>query len=110
MYIRHKKHIIKPFKLAIEYATRKTKSLTLLGRSVNYRHLKRELFFGFTHEEGLYVAEPEKALLDLVYFRSFGKTAIPLDEIDLKSLSRQTLDEYAGRFPPRVAEALERLF
>jgi hypothetical protein len=29
--------------------------------------------------------------------------------MDLRSLSTQTLDEYARRFPPRVTEALERL-
>jgi len=89
--------------------TRKTKSGTLLNRRVDYRHLKVELYFGFTHEQGFYVAEPEKALLDLVYFASLGKTAIPLDELDLRSLSERTLRKYAGRFPPRVEAALKRL-
>jgi predicted transcriptional regulator of viral defense system len=89
--------------------TRKTKSVTLVERRVEYRHLKTELYFGFTNEDGFYLAEPEKALLDLVYFSSFGKTKIPSEEMDLRSLSTQTLDEYARRFPPRVTEALERL-
>ncbi len=90
--------------------TRKTKSSTLLDRRVVYRHLKKELFFGYTNEEGLYVAEPEKALLDLVYLRSLGKAEIPSGEMDLRSLSRKTLREYAPRFPPRVTESLEELF
>jgi predicted transcriptional regulator of viral defense system len=90
--------------------TRKTKSVTLLERRVDYRHLKPGLYFGFTHEEGLYVAEPEKALLDLLYFHSFGKATIPSEEMDLKSLSKKILDEYSKRFPPRVAESLKRLF
>ncbi|MBU1670075.1 MAG: type IV toxin-antitoxin system AbiEi family antitoxin domain-containing protein [Actinobacteria bacterium] len=89
--------------------TRKTKSMMLLGRRVVYRHLKQELFFGFTHEEGLYVAEPEKALLDLAYFSSFGKATIPSEELDLRPLSKRTLDEYTRRFPPRVAEVIARL-
>lgn len=97
-----------PYSLSFA-TTRKTKSVTLLDRRVDYRHLKAELYFGFTNEEGLYIAEPEKALLDLVYFSSFGKTTIPSEEMDLRSLSAQTLDEYARRFPPRVTEALERL-
>jgi hypothetical protein len=83
--------------------------MTLLERRVVYRHLKQELFFGFTHEEGLYVAEPEKALLDLVYLRSLGKAAIPSEEMDLRSLSEKTLGEYAMRFPSRVSEVLEQL-
>jgi len=89
--------------------TRKTKSVTLLNRSVDYRHLKSELYFGFTQEQGFYIAEPEKALLDLVYFASFGKTSVPLDELDLRSLSARTLKEYSRRFPQRVSAALKRL-
>jgi len=97
-----------PYSLSFA-TTRKTKSVTLLERTVNYRHLKPDLYFGFTHEEGLYVAEPEKALLDLVYFRSFGKATISSEEMDLRSLSKRTLGEYSRRFPPRVAIALGRL-
>ncbi len=97
-----------PYSLSFA-TTRKTKSVTLLGKMVDYKHLKAELYFGFTLEQGLYIAEPEKALLDLVYFASFGKTTIPIEEIDMKSISRKTLDEFARRFPPRVIKALERL-
>ncbi|MHB8893662.1 MAG: type IV toxin-antitoxin system AbiEi family antitoxin domain-containing protein [Candidatus Geothermincolia bacterium] len=89
--------------------TRKTKSVTLQSRRVDYRHLQPGLYFGFTLERGFYVAEPEKALLDLVYMASFGKASIPLDELDLRSLSTRTIQEYAGRFPFRVREALKRL-
>lgn len=95
---------------ALSFATtRKTRSVTLLGRSVEYRHLKADLYFGFTQDRGFYIAEPEKALLDLVYFASFGKASIPADEVDLRSLSEHRLQEYAKRFPPRVSVMLERL-
>lgn len=97
-----------PYSLSFA-TTRKTKSVTLLERRVVYRHLKQELFFGFTHEEGLYVAEPEKALLDIVYLSSLGKAGIPSEELDLRSLSEKTLREYAGQFPSRVMEVLEQL-
>ena len=97
-----------PYSLSFA-TTRKTKSMSLLERQVVYRHLKQKLFFGFTHEEGLYIAEPEKALLDLVYLRSLGKAEIPSEEMDLRSLSEKTLREYAGQFPSRVMEVLEQL-
>jgi predicted transcriptional regulator of viral defense system len=97
-----------PYSLSFA-TTRKTKSLTLLGRSIVYRHLNQSLFFGFSLEEGLYVAEPEKAFLDLVYFSSFGKGSIPREELDLRSLSKKTLTLYSRRFPPRVAETVGRL-
>jgi predicted transcriptional regulator of viral defense system len=89
--------------------TRKTRSMTVLERRVEFRHLKEDLFFGFTMVEGLYVAEAEKALLDLTYFASFGRTTIPVGELDLSSLSRKRLKEYGRRFPPRVYAALAKL-
>lgn len=97
-----------PYSLSFA-TTRKTKSVTLLGRRVDYRHLKQGLYFGFKNEGGYYIAEPEKAFLDLVYLASFGKTMIQPDELNLRSLSLRTLDEYSRRYPPRVIEALERL-
>ena len=89
--------------------TRKTKSVTLLRRRVDYRHLKEDLYFGFTNEDGLYVAEPEKALLDLIYFASFGKTIIQPEELDIRSLSDRVIDKYSRRYPPRVNDALDEL-
>lgn len=97
-----------PYSLSFA-TTKKTKSMMLMDRKVDYRHLKAELYFGFTQEEGFYTAEPEKALLDLVYFSSFGKATVPLDEMDLRPLSGKTLKKYARRFPARVNMALERM-
>lgn len=89
--------------------TRKTRNATLLGREVLYRQIKDELFFGFDIEDGLYVAEAEKALLDLVYMNTLGKASLPLEELDARSLSRRTLREYAGRFPSRVLKKLDEV-
>jgi len=95
---------------SLVFATvRKTRSMTILERRVEYRHLKENLYFGFREGDGFYMAEPEKALLDLLYLASFGKARVPYEELDLKSLSAKTLDKYVVRFPPRVGEALERL-
>lgn len=89
--------------------TRKTKGLTLLGRAIDYRHIKNELFFGFELKDGAYIAEPEKAFLDLVYFSAFGKSSLPEEELDLRSLSRRRLVKYSKRFPRRVSEAVAQL-
>ena len=89
--------------------TRKTKSLAMQGRSVEYRHVNNDLFFGFTLEDGIYLAEPEKAFLDLIYFSVFGKSSFPTEEMDLRSLSRQRLNKYSKRFPTRVSKALKKM-
>jgi predicted transcriptional regulator of viral defense system len=89
--------------------TRKTRNAMLLGQEVLYRQIKTELFFGFGIENGLYVAEPEKALLDLIYMNTLGNASLPLEELDVRSLSRKTLREYAGRFPSRVLRKLDEV-
>ncbi len=95
---------------ALSFATpRKTKTLELSGRTVNYRQLKEELFFGFGLGEGYYIAEAEKALLDLVYMHVLGRSALPVQELNVKSLLRTRLREYARRFPPAVSIAVERM-
>jgi predicted transcriptional regulator of viral defense system len=89
--------------------TNKTKAVDLLGRRVDYRRIKEGLFFGFDAADGYYIAKPEKALLDLIYLATLGKATIPVEELDLRTLSPSTLREFAERFPPRVARRLEQL-
>lgn len=89
--------------------TNKTRALDLLGRRVDYRQIKEGLFFGFDTAGGYYIAKPEKALLDLIYFSTLGKASLPVEELDLKTLSPSTLRKFAGRFPPRVGARLQEL-
>jgi len=97
-----------PYSLSFA-TTRKTKTIHLLGRQVDYRQIKETLYFGFDHDDGYYIAKPEKAFLDLVYFSTLGKASLPLEELDLDALSRETLRDFAERFPPRVNKRLDEL-
>lgn len=60
-----------------------------------YRHIRRELFWGFTaeslHKQEYVIALPEKAILDLLYFRSGAATAEEIQEMRFQNLER--LDE-----------------
>jgi predicted transcriptional regulator of viral defense system len=88
---------------ALQFATpKRSRHLTLGETNVQFHQLKAELFFGFTLIDGLYVAEPEKSLLDQCYLASRGLTELTWDELDLAALDQARLREYAGRFPPTV--------
>jgi predicted transcriptional regulator of viral defense system len=89
--------------------TRRSKKTTLDGTAVEYRQLKADLFFGQWIENGLEIAEPEKALLDALYLMKRGRLRLPLDELDLSALSARKLKSYAARFPGYVQEALAAL-
>ena len=86
--------------------TQRTRRLRLGEAEVQYHRLKADLFFGYTVADGLYVAEPEKALLDQAYLAARGLSSIAWDELDLASLDPARLRDYAGRFPPAVQRAV----
>lgn len=79
--------------------TKKPKRLTIANRTVEYRQLKKDLFFGFQLEGDVYVAWPEKALLDQLYLVSKGQAGLDFNELDLKGLSMGRFLDWAKKFP-----------
>lgn len=69
---------------------------TFLG-TIEYRQVKKGYFFGFIKEAGFYLAEPEKALLDLLYLDKSKRTLHRYSELALKGLSPKKLDNYASK-------------
>lgn len=87
--------------------TRRGKKVILWGTEVEFRQLKKELFFGYKMEDGIYIAEPEKALLDQLYMVSRGKGRLDVEELDLKEIDVKLLKEYSERFPSYVKKRLK---
>jgi predicted transcriptional regulator of viral defense system len=76
--------------------TRKTRRITLLGRAIEYRQIKKVLFWGYEIKGGIYTAKPEKAFLDLVYLAS-------------KKLSSKKVKEFSKKFPKYTQKYLKNL-
>jgi len=83
--------------------------MTLDGTVVEFRQLRKNLFFGHGIKKGLDIAEPEKALLDALYLLKRGKLSLALEELDLSGLSPRKLNSYGSRFPRYVRSALAGL-
>jgi len=90
--------------------TRKTKRFAVLGREIEFRQIKRGLFWGYNMQKGIYVAKPEKGFLDLAYLASRGLAAIDLDEIDAKKLSMEMLSKYLKKYPSYTQRYVKKLF
>lgn len=94
----------------LTFATTKKSLRKKLGDvSVEYRKLKRELFFGYEKVESLFIATPEKALLDTLYLVSFGKFSIGLDQLDLKEISTKGIKKIATKFPERTRQLFNKM-
>ncbi|MBI5194431.1 MAG: hypothetical protein HZA08_13475 [Nitrospirae bacterium] len=89
--------------------TRKSKRITIEGRDIEFRQIKKELFWGYEMEGGIYIAKPEKAFLDLVYFASRGVASIDLDEMNMKRLSKSTLKKLSKKFPAYTQNSLDEI-
>lgn len=90
---------------------------TPLGRFA-YRHVRSQAFFGYGRtavwgEQEAFVADPIKALLDLVYLTPHGDSMTYLESLRLEGLeaiSPQELRSHAGRWSkPKLERAVENI-
>ena len=81
---------------------KKSKKIWLKETEIEYTQIKKELFFGYVLADGIYLARPEKALLDQLYLVSRGKRSLNLKELDLSIINKNRLFKYAKKFPAAV--------
>lgn len=81
----------------------------ILG-TIEHLSLSPRLFFGFTEENGLRMATPEKAWLDVCYYAYRGRTfSFDLDtDVDRTGLNEALLSKYLAAYDPRFRTAYER--
>lgn len=84
-----------------------SRNLHWRGVTIEYSHISDRLYFGFTSQDGYHLAQPEKALLDHIYYRH----ALPFaDELELDMLDAGRLREMAQSFPLRVRSLVEKIW
>lgn len=89
-------------------AVKRTKEISLNGSVFRYAKVSRALYFGFSRQQGFFIATPEKALLDAVYLMSFGRYALDLAAIDDKKLNREEIRRMSRNYPPKTGKVLEK--
>src|SRR3990172_6165285 len=88
-----------PYEIA-SITPKKPTTKILNGKTFRYVRIKQSLFWGYEPAHGFLIAQPEKALLDLLYLQSKGLAIAHTDEMDLSKLDKPRLAAYANRFPP----------
>jgi predicted transcriptional regulator of viral defense system len=88
----------------------KTKSIKIFDFEIDYRKLKKELFFGFKKEKEIFIALPEKAILDTLYFISLSKLEINLKNLDFSKIKKERLILFSKKFPQKTKNLLSTLF
>lgn len=94
----------------VEFATpRKTKRIKIKERSIVFRKIKKDLFFGYALKDNVFIAGPEKALLDTLYLKSKGLARLDEEGLDLRDISRTKFLKMSKAFPGNVQDAAKRL-
>lgn len=83
----------------------RSQSITLAGQMVKYHHLQRSLFWGYQKRDHILLAEPEKAILDLLYLERLGLKKLQRDEVRWKALDLQKLQRYAKKTKKKYLRA-----
>jgi len=77
----------------------KTKKLQAREYQIEYRKIKKDLYFGYTtNEDGTLIATPEKALFDIYYISSFGKISFDFESIDPRKVSITEVNTMIKRY------------
>ena len=79
--------------------TNKSKKMTLGREEIEFRQIKKDLFFGYKTQNGLFAAFPEKALADQIYFVSRGLTNLNFKELDLDNVSPRKFKSFIKSYP-----------
>lgn len=87
-------------------ATRRSKAYQAGGHSFVFHKIQGNLFTGLTRLEGIFVAEPEKALLDGAYLEILGHTRLDWAALDLSRIDPSRLATFLELYPKRYQQRM----
>lgn len=91
--------------------TRVTREFIVNNKSFTYSHIKKPVYRGYKTEKisdmTILIAEPEKALMDYLYFVDLKQKTIN-ERLAIRGLKKKTLMEYARLFDRKSLIALVR--
>lgn len=90
-------------------STHRSRRLQFTNWTLEYTHLKSELFFGYELKNKFYIATPEKALIDVLYVMSRGQRLVELDSLNTAQLNEKKIQYILKKFPRYVTKFYKKL-
>ena len=72
-----------------------------------YSKISLDLYKGFERGEDVFIALPEKALLDSLYLASLGRYSLDTSALDLTKVNGEVLENLSSFFPSRLRTFME---
>jgi predicted transcriptional regulator of viral defense system len=89
---------------------KRTKTFDRGGLTFQYIKISPRLYGGFKRDKGVFIALPEKAILDSFYLASMGRYPLDVSSLDLMKLDEQSLAELSSIYPPEAMKYFERRY
>lgn len=86
--------------------TRKTKNVHFSGKEYQFSKIKKTLYWGYLKEDGFLIGQPEKVLLDSLYFHSKGLVKLNFTDLDLSEINNKILGDYLEKFQDKAVNKL----
>jgi predicted transcriptional regulator of viral defense system len=79
---------------------------------IEHLSITPNLYFGFVPVNGILVANPEKAFLDVCYFRYMGRkfSFDPESDVNIESLNMNLICSYLGKYDKRFVSFFNRIW
>ncbi len=87
----------KPANLTLA-TTNRSRKITAADKVIIYHHIQPRLFWGYRRKDNFWIAEPEKALLDLAYLSLNGYAKFDAEEMNLRILKKTRIKKYLKKF------------
>ena len=89
-------------------ALKRTKEVELDQTFFNYIKINPVLYSGFFRIRGFFIAPPEKAFVDAIYLKSFGRYQLDISSIDFSKLKQNKIEEMAAMYPEKTKSYLRQ--
>jgi hypothetical protein len=89
-------------------ALKRSKEIYMNGSVFRYVKIAANLYNAFKKEGDLFIATPEKALLDAFYLMSYGRYSLDLSSLDETKLDRKEIERLSRQFPLKTKKMLKK--
>jgi predicted transcriptional regulator of viral defense system len=86
---------------------KRTRAFKAGALSFYYTKIQPDLYRDFIHRDGVFIALPEKAILDCLYLASMGRYAMDGSSIDFAKVNERVLSDLSALYPPRARRYFE---
>jgi len=87
---------------------RRTFSKKIRELSIRFSKVSEKLYFGFEKRNNVYIALPEKALIDALYLASFGRYSLDIAAVSKNRFDQKILSRMLETYPLRTKNLMRK--